>query len=315
MSRFYFSTMKKSWSVLLFLLTAVFAPVLSQKAAGGETAPDPGTEKSLLWRIGGKDLDKPSFLFGTIHLITKEAYFFSEAMQSAFDETQRVTFEIDMDEMTDFSNIFAMMSGMYMKNGTTLRDLLTPEEYQVVADHFRKIGLPLSFLERIKPMFLSMMAGEDLMSFKPGSDSTAMTSYELELMDKARKQDKDIAGLETMEFQMSLFDSIPYEAQAKMLLGSIQAGEQGDDQLEQMIRLYLDQDIQGMQQIMDDDPEGLGDYEELLLQKRNRSWIPVMEKMMAEGPTFFAVGAGHLGGEQGVINLLRQAGYTLTPVK
>ena len=213
------------------------------------------TEKSLLWEISGNELSTPSYLFGTIHIINKEDYFFTPTMENALKGTEGVAFEIDMEDMTDFSKIMGMMSSMYMKDNKTLRDLLTDEEYKEVDDHFQKMGLPLSFLERIKPMFLSMMAGggEDMMNFSLGGDSeSSMVSYEMQLMDMAKDQEKEIMGLETMEFQMSLFDSIPYDAQAKMLLSSIQEEgiEEGEGELERMIKLYKAQDIQGMQNIV-----------------------------------------------------------------
>ncbi|MCB0629994.1 MAG: TraB/GumN family protein [Saprospiraceae bacterium] len=279
------------------------------------------TEKALLWKISGKDLQQPSYLFGTIHIIDKEDYFFTPYMQKALDEAQSVAFEIDMEDMTDFSKIVGMMSSMYMKDNKTLRDLLSEEDYELVSDHFNEMGLPLMLLERIKPMFLSVLAGggENMMGFGQGGDEAegGMVSYEMELTEAAKAKQKDIAGLETMEFQMSLFDSIPYDAQAKMLMSSIKAekADTGENQLDQMVKMYKEQDIQGMQNMMDSDPDGLGGYEELLLQKRNRNWIPQMAEMMGAGSVFFAVGAGHLGGEEGVISLLRQAGYEVTPVR
>jgi hypothetical protein len=241
-------------------------------------------------------------------------------MEKALMSTDGVAFEIDMEDMSDMSKIMGMMSSMYMKDNQTLRDLLDDEEYERVNAHFQKMGLPLAFLERIKPMFLSMMAGggEDMMGFSlDGGASSSMVSYEMQLMEMAKKEKKEISGLETMEFQMSLFDSIPYGAQAKMLMSSIEAegkSEEGDNQLDMMVKMYKAQDIQGMQNIMKDEPDALGGYEELLLQKRNRNWIPIMSEMMAEKPVFFAVGAGHLGGEEGVISLLRQQGYEVKAV-
>lgn len=277
------------------------------------------TEKSLLWKISGKDLQESSYLFGTIHIINKEDYFFTPHMQKALDDSESVAFEIDMEEMSDFSNIMGMMSSMYMQDNKTLKDLLTEDEYQLVSDHFSEMGLPLMLLERIKPMFLSVLAGggEDMMSFSPDGGDGSMVSYEMKLAESAKAQEKEISGLETMEFQMSLFDSIPYDAQAKMLLSSIEAEkpEEGENQLDQMVKMYKDQDIQSMHSIMDSDPDGLGGYEELLLQKRNRNWIPKMSEMMSSGSVFFAVGAGHLGGEEGVISLLRQAGYEVEAIK
>jgi uncharacterized protein YbaP (TraB family) len=199
-----------------------------------------------------------------------------------------------------------------MEDGKTLRDLLNDEDYKVVSEHFDKIGMPLFMLERIKPMFLTVLASGDM---SPGSlNSGEMLSYEMEIMKLAEDSKKKMGGLETMEFQMSVFDSIPYEAQAKMLVESIKSTNAGDEEFEKMMQLYLNQDINGMVEMMGDE-EGIGQYEDLLLVTRNKNWIPVMGEMMKQQPTFFAVGAGHLGGKMGVVALLRQEGYTLEPVK
>lgn len=301
----------------ILLLLGILVSTVGVSWSQSDNAP---TEKALLWEISGKDMTKPSYLFGTIHIIKKDDYFFTPTMEKALMSTDGVAFEIDMEDMSDISKIMGMMSSMYMKDNKTLRDLLDDEEYDLVNTHFQKMGLPLAFLERIKPMFLSMMAGggEDMMGFSlDGDSSSSMVSYEMQLMEIAKKEEKDITGLETMEFQMSLFDSIPYDAQAKMLLSSIEAegeSEEGENQLDMMIKLYKAQDIQGMQNIMKDEPDALGGYEDLLLQKRNHNWIPIMSEMMSEKPTFFAVGAGHLGGDEGVISLLRQQGYEVKAV-
>lgn len=271
---------------------------------------------SLLWEISGKGVKNVSYLFGTIHMIHKDDYILTDVTKEAFEKAKRVTFEINMEEMSDMSAMLPLMMRAFMQNGTTLKDLLSEDEYTVVKNHFEEMGLPMMMLERIKPMFLSALASEDMMGEDSGMGMGDIVSYEMELMDMATDREMEVAGLETAEFQMSMFDSIPYEAQAKMLLESIKAesGEE-DDQLKIMVEMYKNQDIEGMQQMIQGDEEGIGKYEELLLIQRNKNWIPVMAQMMTQMPTFFAVGAGHLGGEQGVIALLREAGYTLKPIK
>jgi uncharacterized protein YbaP (TraB family) len=134
-------------------------------------------------------------------------------------------------------------------------------------------------------------------------------------MKNAKKQKKPIAGLETMEFQMGLFDSIPYDVQAQMLVESIKVGVAESNDLDELTKIYKAQDLEAMQVIMSSDAEGIGQYEELLLTRRNENWIPKMKGQMKEKSVFFAVGAGHLGGKKGVIHLLEQEGYTLTPIK
>lgn len=300
----------------LLLVIALGHPLWSQTEVATSYAPT-DEDKSLLWEISGQDLTESSFLYGTIHMINKSDFFLTESTKEALSDTDQITFEINMEDMSNFAALMPVMMKMFMSDGQTLKDLYTEEEYELVQAHFEKLGLPLAFLGRIKPMFLSMMASEDAMNMQGSAQSGEIVSYEMELMKMAQEQEKPIDGLETAEFQMSLFDSIPYDVQAQMLMATIKSGDSGeeDNQLEQMVEMYKNQDIQGMQRMVKGDKGGISEYEELLLLRRNRNWIPVMEEMMAKNATFFAVGAGHLGGEEGVIALLRKAGYTVSPVQ
>jgi len=268
-------------------------------------------QQSLLWEISGNGLNTSSFLYGTIHMINKEDFFLTEATESAFEKSSRVTFEIDMEEMTDFSALMPLIMSANMKGDTTLSDLLSEEDYALVREHFSDFGPMFSFLERIKPMFLSAMDPEEMMS-GGGMSSGGMVSYEMELMGMAQSQSKEIDGLETAAYQMSMFDSIPYKEQADMLVETIKGSSSNTDQFSEMIELYKAQDVEAMYQYIQESG-GMEGFDDLLLVQRNLNWIPIMETMMAEEATFFAVGAGHLGGPQGVINLLRKAGYTVSP--
>ena len=271
-------------------------------------------EKALLWKISGNGLKKPSYLLGTIHLIPKDKFQFSDATYDALADSRRVTFEIDMKEMTNIAAQFSLLSKAFMSGGKTLKDLLTPEDYTFVKQKLDTKGMPSTMLERMKPMFLSMMfsseeGGED------GLNSGNMTSVEMEVYQIVRKRKLESAGLETVGYQMAIFDSIPYEAQAKMLVHSLRSDvasektEGGESELDRMLNLYRAQDINAMQSILSDEAFGLKTYEDLLLKKRNYNWIPVMGRMMRDKPTLFAVGAGHLGGINGVVALLRKEGY------
>jgi uncharacterized protein YbaP (TraB family) len=288
-----------------------FGLLLVSHAQKGATELIP-QEKSLIWEIKGKGLNQTSYLYGTIHMIGKKDFFLSEGTKKSFDRARQVAFEIDMEEMSNIMALIPLLMQSFMKNDTTLSDLLSKEEYAQVEAHFKKVGLPMMFLNRIKPMFLSAM---DPQSMGGGMDKGDIVSYEMEFMEMAQAQKKPIEGLETAAFQMSMFDSIPYRVQAKMLLESIESKEQeGDSQFDQLVELYKQQDIQAMQSMMDED-QTTNTYQNLLLGNRNRKWIPIMEKMMQNQATFFAVGAGHLGGAQGVIALLRAAGYSVEPIR
>lgn len=291
-----------------------FMAVASWGQPGSAQYAPTAEENSLLWEISGRGLQQPSYLFGTIHMIGREDFFLTEATKASFGKAGQVVFEIDMEEMMDFTKLMPLMMKAFMANDTTLSDLLSEEDYALVKGHFEEIGLPIMFLERIKPMFLSALGGEDMFSMGGGEDAEVV-SYEMELMQMAQQRRLPIEGLETAEYQMSMFDSIPYKAQAEMLVRAIQSEDTGDGQFARMVELYKSQDLQGMQAMMEDEASGIGGYEDLLLVRRNRNWIPVMGELMKVKPAFFAVGAGHLGGAQGVVALLREAGYSVKPLK
>lgn len=269
------------------------------------------TEKALLWKISGNGLKKPSYLFGTIHMIPKSDYQMTETMRIALDHIKQVAFEIDMKDMTNFKTQLGLMTKSFMAGGKTLKDLLPAEDYTFVKQKMSEKGLPSGMFERMKPMFLSMMFSSE----EDGGQTSAsgdMTSVEMELYGSAKNRGLETAGLETAGYQMSIFDSIPYEAQAKMLVESLRGvdkGADGENELDKMLEMYRAQDITAMQAMISEEPSGMGNYGDILLNNRNRNWIPVMGRYMHAKPTLFAVGAGHLGGPQGVITLLRKEGY------
>ncbi|TAK43093.1 MAG: TraB/GumN family protein [Saprospiraceae bacterium] len=304
----------KNFVTSLLLLLVIAAPVFSQteaQQATGNAAPAVA-ENSLLWRISGNGLAAPSYLYGTIHMIAKDDFFLTDSTRAFIDRAGQVTFEIDMEDMNNIATQLSLLMDAMMDGGQTLHDLLSEEDYKIVKTHFDKMGLPLMFLERMKPMFLTVFTGMDMSP--QAMSSGEMVSYEMEIMKIAQEQNKEIGGLETAQYQMSMFDSIPYQAQANMLVESIKSANAGEEEFAKMVELYKKQDIAGMTTMMGQD-DGIGEYEDLLLVQRNKNWIPVMGEMMAERPTFFAVGAGHLGGKTGVVALLRKEGYAVAPVR
>ena len=276
-----------------------------------------GAENSLLWEIRGNDLKTSSYLFGTIHMIPEDDYSFDEVAQEAFAKTEKVFFEINTETMTDLTTQFSLLMKSFMDGGVTLKDLVSEEDYKLVETHFKEIGLPLAFLGRLKPMILSVFASQSGSSEGGGMDMNSIKSYEMELTEMAQEAKKPIDGLETVQYQMSMFDSIPYKAQAEMLVESIK-GEAvtEDDEFGKMVELYKNQDLLGLQELITGSSDDLmTKYERILIVNRNQNWIEPIKENMKKQPTFFAVGAGHLAGEEGVIALLRKEGFDVIPLK
>src|SRR5687767_10317750 len=144
--------------------------------------------QSLLWKIEHKDLPEPSYLFGTIHMIPKEDYFLPSGLEDAFEKSKDVVFEIDLDDMSGIGSLMGMLSNLMMKDGMTLSKLLSEKEYAEVSAYFENMGLPMFMLNKVKPMFLSMLAEVNMDPSAMQSDD--IVSYEMELYQKAQDKKK-----------------------------------------------------------------------------------------------------------------------------
>lgn len=268
---------------------------------------------SLLWRIEKPGITKtPSWIFGTIHLIPKDQYFFTPKMQAAFNASAELVLELDMNELQDMSKMLEIMQLAMMPSDTSLSDLVSPEDYERIKSKFASSGMGIElFLDKIKPLFIAGVAGlgDDSGSLQDGK----MVSYEMELTTMANEQSKKVSGLESVNEQFSAIDKIPLNIQAEMLVKSLD--DAGPD-YDKMVNAYTKQDLNALNKFIIDDSElGTNNFMDPLLKDRNERWIDRIAKMSSRQSTFFAVGAGHLPGKDGVIQLLRKQGYTVTPVK
>ncbi|MFZ1857218.1 MAG: TraB/GumN family protein [Chitinophagaceae bacterium] len=265
---------------------------------------------TLLWKISGNGLDKPSYLFGTIHLICAEDAILSDNMKKAISDCDEVYFEVDMD------NLFEMIGAinkMKMIGDTTLKDLLSDPDYQKVKSYFEKKGsmLPFSMLETYKPMLAASTLEEGSMP----CDNTAM--MEQVIMKEAKSYNKKVKGLETMSYQAGVLDSIPYKLQAEQLVEYIDkanSGESDDTEMNEMFKAYKEQDLKKLEDLLIATDAGIAGFTDILLYHRNQNWVEKLKSLLPKKSLLIAVGAGHLPGEKGVINLLRKEGYKLTPV-
>ena len=270
----------------------------------------PAGENTLLWEISGNGLQKPSYLFGTMHILCDQDATLSPNLKKAIKDVQVIYFELDMDDMNE---LMGAVKYLRMNDGKKLSDLLTKEEYDRVDNYFKqhKMPMPLSFMNRFKPYFISSLIGEQVMT----CDSDKKNGMEQQIMKESRQYEKEIKGLETAEFQAGLFDSIPYDKQAKDLVTYVDSVDSYKQVTLEMVDVYRKQDLKRMDSLVQKSDPGMEKYMDLLLYGRNRRWVANMPGIMGPRSALFAVGAGHLGGEQGVINLLKKKGYTLTPMK
>ncbi len=264
-------------------------------------------DNSLLWRVTGKGLEKPSFIFGTFHLLCKDDIVLTNQLKSFIKYADTVYMEMDLD---DPSTLLGGLLFMNMKGGKKLQDFYTAEEFARLSSYFNDtLGTPIALFGKMKPYMLIAMLYPKMMDCKTPS------GVEEELVKIAKEYKKDVKGLETIQFQASVFDSIPYEWQAKELLKAIDSFEVSKQEFDSMAIIYKQQQLGEMESMLKKSSLGGGEYDDLLLGNRNRNWVEQLKKLMPRKSLFVAVGAGHLVGDDGLIKLLRKAGYTVEPLK
>jgi len=305
--------MKRISSIFLFSLATMSACSQknnpNEKAAKSDAATNP--ENTLLWKISGNGLDKPSYLFGTIHMLCADDAGLSKNMKAAIAESDEVYLEVDMDNLFE---MFGVLGKLKMNGDTTLQELLSKDDYKKVKEYFEKNNsmLPFSMLESFKPLLAASMLEQGALP----CDNTAM--MEQVIMEEANKSNKKIKGLETMAYQASVLDSIPYSMQAQQLVEYVNGsakGEKENKQINDMFDAYRSQDLKKLEALMVETEAGMSSFMDVLLFNRNRNWVHKLKTLLPQKSLMIAVGAGHLPGEKGVINLLRKEGYTVTPVE
>lgn len=271
--------------------------------------PSPAQEKknnALLWEIAGNGLAQPSYLFGTIHMICKEDFVLSDIVKEKFNASKEIYLELDMD---DPKLQVTMMQLMQLPGKETLQEKMGAAKFSRLDSFVKKeMKMNLAAFARFKPLMLMSLLAQRSVGCQ------AIESYENTFVKMSREQKKELLGLERVEEQMAVFDAIPDSVEIESIMNMVNDFEKSRREFKRMSDIYLSQDLDSLYQLMADSPELMGS-QELLLNRRNQNWIPIMDAAMKNSPTFFAVGAGHLGGSQGVLELLRKQGYQVRALR
>jgi len=261
--------------------------------------------QSLLYKVSGKDLKYSVYLFGTIHAIPQSDFFIDDVVIKKFEEAEKVYFEIDMDSPTMMMEVQTHM----MMKGITIDQLMTGDDYQKLRHiMLDSLGLPLDFLKGVKPLLMSSF----FLSKIVGPNSA---SYEAFLMAKAIEFEKEILGIETVAEQMAYVDSIPTKEQVKILMETVSDLNKSRSEFRKLIEVYSSRDVEKIYSYIIESSEEYHQFGNFLLAARNRNWVPRIISIANTHNAFFAVGAGHLGGPQGIVQLLRSLGYAVDIVK
>lgn len=291
------------------LLTIIAALVFNGSDAKAQTKKNTDNS-SLLYEITGKNLKKPSYLFGTIHLICENDMNLTEKLSNYLGQTEQLMLEINLNDQME---IQTAAKGAVMPDGKTMKTILKPEEYAKVDEVYKNyLGISYDQLQTIKtPMATTLL----LTSAKGMGCHMLSGGYDKFLAQTAAANKLPVFGLETATTQIAVIDSQPFEKQVEVLNRAAANPEKRFADFKKVHQTYLAQNPDELYAIMLEQLNADGMSPETFLDKRNVSWIPVIEKNIQSKSSFIGMGAAHLGGEKGVLNLLRKKGYTVKPIK
>jgi len=290
-------------TILIFCVAMVTIAALSAQQGNAESTE---IENALLWEISGNDLTEPSYIYGTMHIGDQRILDFGDSVKTAVNAVDAVYGEVDL---TDLAAQMAVMKDMIMLD-TTLNELVSEKDYALIQKTLEGTESAL-LMNQIKPFFTM---GNMATMFLPSEDLVMIDVHFLEL---GKKLGKEVGGIETMQEQVDVVNSLSLKEQAKMLVEMCEDLEEQKKMFQKMYAYYLNEDLTGIAEIANEEMDDMesASFEAELLDKRNVKMVERLAKLMTEKSVFFAVGALHLPGENGLIKLLELEGYKVTAIK
>lgn len=269
-------------------------------------------ENSLLWEIEHQETKQKSYIFGTIHLIPESYFKISDSLLYCIDVAEEIYLEIKPDHINNLLEVSDLLSELIMPNGILLSQLLSEEEFEQVRSKMEEMNIPLFFYNKIQPMFLATYIHINETSDIKKEVVQSTVSYDMEINNIALAKEKPVEGLESIEFQLKLLNCIPLKEQATYLISEINHKHEQNDQLS-LFEVYKKQDLSELKELIAD-PNLPEKFDELMLDKRNKNWVEQIKEIGKTKTCLYAVGAAHLIGKNGILELLNEDGFSIRPM-
>ena len=285
--------MKNVFKSIALLFALVFSGITQAQTKS------PKLENSLLWEVSGNGLSKPSYLYGTIHMICSGDYFLTEKTKRAFDASNKLVLEINFSDPKEMTEMQQLAMGK-----EPLSKKLSPEQASKLDAILKKsAGMTIQQVDAF-----SLVTVMSLISMKTFGCND-LKFYEMDFIDKAKAKKLEIAGLETVKSQFkSLNDAYSDSEMIAML-------EESDvEETKQLVIDYKQENLEALYKESTAENVMNAKAKKYMLDDRNLNWGKILPEMMQKESLFVAVGSAHLAGDLGIINLLRKAGYTVKPV-
>lgn len=275
--------------------------------------------KGIFWKIE-KDGQPPSWLLGTMHVTDPRVLAMPDAAQTAYADAATVVVESDeiVDEKKAGAAILARPDLTMFTDGRSITDFLDGDGAERLAEGLKKRGLSLAAIGRMKPWMIASFVA--LPACEIARKTAGIAFLDQRLARDALADGKTLKGLETLIEQISALDSLPLEPQVEGLVQTLELGDTLKDVIETMSQLYLAGDTGMIMPMMraaapeaGEDAAAYADFEQRIIIDRNHTMAERAAPILANGNVFIAVGALHLPGPEGVVELLRKQGFTVTP--
>ncbi|MEL1255669.1 TraB/GumN family protein [Flavobacterium sp. DGU38] len=279
---------KSTIAVVLFIFSGT---IEAQKKS-------PQLENSLLWEVSGNGLTKPSYLYGTIHMICGSDYFLSDKTKKAFETSSKLVLEINMSDPKEMTDMQQMAMGK-----EPLSKTLSPEYLSKLETILKNNGLTVQQVDNFK--LFTIMSLISMKSF----GCNDLKFYEMNFIETAKQRKLPIIGLETVKLQMEAFAKSYTDTE---MIDALK--ESSAEETTKLVSQYKQENITAIYDSFSENKYMSKKTKEIILDNRNENWIKQLPGLMQNESLFIAVGSAHLAGESGVINLLRKAGYKVKPV-
>jgi hypothetical protein len=249
------------------------------------------------------------YLVGSVHMLTSDFYPLAPSLDAAFKDSDMLVEEADLNEMLSSNTQFSMLQKGMLPAGQTIDQVVSPATLALINKHTGG-ALPLEALKQFKPWFLAMTL-EALEWQAAGFD--ASLGLDKHFFDRAQTEGKTIQGLETTDFQISLFDGMTKDQQDRFLAETLQGVDKEKASVTRLTGAWKNGDVATIERLVMDDVKSNPVIYDRLLVARNRTWLPKIEALFSRPRrAFVVVGAAHLVGPDGIVAMLKARGCTVT---
>lgn len=259
-------------------------------------------DKSILWEISGNGLSQPSYLLGTIHVMCKKDFEMKPKVLKALEKSESLVMEINYTDPGEMTALQKML-----QTDKKISEQLTSTEANELDEILKEYHTNLKNVDNYSSQALYALISTKAIP----CPQTEVKMYEIELLQKALKEKKSIKGLESVNDQLN---SINKAYHLKDIIAQLKMGKEYEILMQKTINAFKNEDLKTLDMLLKDKRFMNEKQEEAMLSNRNKNWVEKMPEMMKKESSFFAVGSGHLWGDNGLISLLKSKGYTVKPI-